>query len=97
MYSIDSKIVTTTELYLNKVNSIDTKVAFLDLHLLISTGFVLSKIYDQREDFYFDTVNFPLLDGDVPRVLLVVLTFLSLFGLLAYLVIWLTSMLVTKL
>ena len=25
------------------------------------------KIYDKRDDFDFDIVNFPLLDGDVPR------------------------------
>ena len=33
----------------------------------ISNGFVSSKIYDKRDDFDFDIVNFPLLDGDVPR------------------------------
>ena len=27
----------------------------------------LTKIYDKRDDFDFDIVNFPLLDGDVPR------------------------------
>ena len=26
-----------------------------------------SKIYDKRDDFDFDTVNFPFIDGDVPR------------------------------
>ena len=26
-----------------------------------------SKIYDKRDDFDFDIVNFPFLDGDVPR------------------------------
>ena len=31
------------ELQLNKANSIDTEAAFLDLHLLISYGFVSSK------------------------------------------------------
>ena len=33
----------------------------------ISNGFVSSKIYDKRDDFEFDIVNFPFLDGDVPR------------------------------
>ena len=33
----------------------------------ISNGFVSSKIYDKRDDFDFDIVNFPFLDGDVPR------------------------------
>ena len=39
----------------------------MDLHLSISNGFVSSKIYDKRDDFDFDIVNFPFLDGDVPR------------------------------
>ena len=49
------------ELQLNKANT------SLDLHLSISNGFVSSKIYDKRDDFDFDIVNFPFLDGDVPR------------------------------
>ena len=55
------------ELQLNKANTSDTETPFLDLHLSISNGFVSSKIYDKRDDFDFDTVNFPFLDGDVPR------------------------------
>ena len=38
----------------------------MDLHLSISDGFVKTKIYDKRDDFDFDIVNFPFLDGDVP-------------------------------
>ena len=38
----------------------------MDLHLSISNDFVSSKIYDKRDDFDFDIVNFPFLDGDVP-------------------------------
>ena len=33
----------------------------------VANGFVSSKIYDKRDDFDFDIVNFPFLDGDVPR------------------------------
>ena len=43
----------------------DTEASFLDLHLSISDGFVSTKIYDKRDDF--NIVNFPFLDGDVPR------------------------------
>ena len=39
----------------------------MDLHLSTSNGFVSSKIYDKRDDFDFDIVNFPFLDGDFPR------------------------------
>ena len=55
------------ELQLNKANNTDTEAPFLDLHLSIANGFVSSKIYDKRDDFDFDIVNFPFLDGDVPR------------------------------
>ena len=54
-----------SELQLNKANVSDAEVSFLDLHLSISDGFVKTKIYDKRDDF--DIVNFPFLDGDVPR------------------------------
>ena len=55
------------ELQLNKANSSVTEAPFLDLNLSISNGTVSTKIYDKREDFDFDIVNFPFLDGDVPR------------------------------
>ena len=55
------------ELQLNKANTPDTEAPMLDLHLSISNGFVSSKINDKRDDFDFDIVNFPFLDGDVPR------------------------------
>ena len=39
----------------------------MDLHLSVLDGFVNTKIYDKRDGFDFDIVNFPFLDGDVPR------------------------------
>ena len=33
----------------------------------ITNDIVSSIINDQRDDFYFEIVNFPFLDGDVPR------------------------------
>ena len=56
-----------SEWQLNKANTSDTEAPFLDLHLSIFNGFVSSKIYDKPDDFDFDIVNFPFLDGDVPR------------------------------
>ena len=61
------KQIYPSELQLNKANSSDTEAPFLDLHLTISDGFVSSKIYDKRDDFDIDIVNFPFLDGDIPR------------------------------
>ena len=37
------------------------------MHLPISNDINSSKIYDKRDDFDFEIVNFPFLDGDVPR------------------------------
>ena len=54
----------SSELQLNKANTSDTEAPFLELHLSISNGFISSKIYDKRDDFDFDEVNFPFLDGD---------------------------------
>ena len=56
-----------SELQLNKSNTSDIEAAFLDLHLSISDGNVSTKIYDKRDDFDFEIVNFPFLDGEVPR------------------------------
>ena len=55
------------ELQLYKANASDTEAAFLDLNLSIHNDIVSTKIYDERDDFSFDIVNFPFLDGDVPR------------------------------
>ena len=45
----------------------EKEISFLDLHLSISDGFVQTKLYDKRDYFDFEIVNFPFLDGDVPR------------------------------
>ena len=60
-------LIYPSELQLNKANVSDAEAAFLDLHLSISDGFVKTKIYNKRDDFEFDIVNFPFLDVDVPR------------------------------
>ena len=55
------------ELQWKKATATDTESPFLDLHLSIANGFVSSKLYDKRDDFDLDIVNFPFLDGEVPR------------------------------
>ena len=77
------------ELQLNKDNTSDTEAPFLDLYLSILNGFVSSKID-------FDKVNFPFLDGDVPRSTSYGVYISNLIGLLEYLVMWLISMPVIK-
>ena len=56
-----------TELQLNKANYSDTEAPFSDLNLLITNGIVSSKLFDKRDDYNFEIVNFLFLDGDIPR------------------------------
>ena len=56
-----------SELQLNKANTSDIEAAFLDLHLSISNDIVSTKTYVKRDYFDLEIVNFPFLDGDVPR------------------------------
>ena len=70
LYRVEGQVLTRiypAELQLNKANSSDTEAPFLDLNLFISNGTVSTKMYDKRDDFDFDIVNFAFLDGDVPR------------------------------
>ena len=56
-----------TELQLKRAISSDTEAPFVDLNLCISNCTFSTKIYDKRDDLNFDIVNYPFLDGDVPR------------------------------
>ena len=71
-------------------------IAFLlPLNLSIHNDIVSTKIYDKRDDFNFDIVNFPFLDGYVPYTLMVYI-FLNLFALPEHLRMLLTSIIVTN-
>ena len=69
MFIFDNMVsqIYPSELQLDKANTSDMEAAFLGLHLSISNHIVSTKIYDKRDDFDFEIVNFPFLDGDVPR------------------------------
>ena len=54
-------------LRLNKANASGAGAAFFDLHLSISNDIVSTKVCGRRDDFDFEIVGFPFLDGDVPR------------------------------
>ena len=56
-----------SEFQIKKANSSETEAPLFDLHLSILDGLISCKIYDKRDDFDFEIVNFPYLDGDVPR------------------------------
>ena len=81
-----------SELQLHKANTSDTKAAYLDLHLSISNDIISTRIYDKRDDFDFEIVNFPFLDDDVPRST----SYVNSFVLLVYLAMLLTSTLAIK-
>ena len=68
-FYFDTKVsqIYHSELQLNNANTSDTDATFLDLHLSFSNDIVSTKIYDKRDDFDFEIVNFLFLDGDVPR------------------------------
>ena len=48
-----------SELQLNKANTSDTEAAFFYLNLSISNDIVSTKMYDKRDYFDFEIVNFP--------------------------------------
>ena len=54
-----------SELQLNKANTSNIEAVLLDLHFY--NEIVSAKIYDKLDNFDFEIVNFPFLDGDVPR------------------------------
>ena len=50
-----------------KANLCDIEAPFFELDLSITNDIISSKIYNKRDDFYFEIVNFPFLGGDVPH------------------------------
>ena len=56
-----------SELQLIKAKTSDTEATFLDLQVSIPNDIVSAKINNKRDDFDCEIVNFPFLDGDVPR------------------------------
>ena len=56
------------ELQLNKANSSDAELMFFDMNLSITSGKVLLKLMIKEDDFNFEIVNFPFLNGDLPSL-----------------------------
>ena len=55
------------ELEIKETTDTDHSVSFLDLYLEFdNSGHLSTKIYDKRDDFNFDIVNFPHLDSNIP-------------------------------
>ena len=56
------------ELQSNKANTPEKETSFLDLNIKIICRDIHTSVNDKRDDFGFQTVNFPWLSGDVPRL-----------------------------
>ncbi len=48
-------------------SSSTTEVAYLDLKIISQNSNLTFSIYDKREDFSFEIVNFPYLDSCIPK------------------------------
>ena len=53
---------------LNKANTSDKEISFLDLNIKVIGRDIHTSVYDKRDDFGSPIVNSPLLIGDVPRL-----------------------------
>ena len=63
-----TRLIHPAELRLNNAKFLNTEALFIRLELVdANNGIVFTQIYDKQHDFDFDIVNFPFLDGDVPR------------------------------
>ena len=56
------------KLQLNKANTSDNETSFLDLNIKVIGNDIHTSVYDKRDDFGFPIVNFPWLNGDVPKL-----------------------------
>jgi len=54
------------ELEIKETTISDSEVSYLDLHLSLLNGNVISKLYDKRDDFDFEIINFPHLVSNIP-------------------------------
>ena len=60
------KQIYLSQLTVEKANKSDHLADHLDLTFIIDSGSKLStRLYDKRDDFYFDIVNFPLLSSNI--------------------------------
>ena len=56
-----------SEMIVNKTNVSVQKTNFLDMTTSIYRGKFYIKLYDKRNDYDFDVISFPYLDGNIPK------------------------------
>ena len=59
--------VTKSQAGVNKSSNSNTSVSYLDLNIRSVDSNLTFSLYDKRDDFSFDIVNFPFLDSCIPR------------------------------
>ena len=55
------------ELVLNKANANNNKIDYLDITVSSENNVLSFSLYDKRDSFNFEIVNFPFLDSCIPR------------------------------
>ena len=55
------------EMIINKTNISVRKTNFLDLTISIYRRKFFVKLYDKRNDYNFDVINYPFLDENIPK------------------------------
>ena len=54
-----------TELVLKKTTETPHRLLYLDIMILIINKKIVTSVYDKRDAFNFNIVNYPLLDGNI--------------------------------
>ena len=54
------------ELTLKRTSESDTKLSYLDISISICSSKYVTEVYDKRDDFNFNIVNFPYMSSNIP-------------------------------
>ena len=55
------------EMIINKTNISTCKTTFLDLNISIYMGRFYVQLYNKSTDYNFEVINYPFLDGNIPK------------------------------
>ena len=55
-----------SELTLKRISESDTKLAYLDISISICSSKYVTEVYDKRDAFNFNIVNFPYMSSNIP-------------------------------
>ena len=66
------------ELTLKQTTESDTKLSYLDVSISICHGKFVTEVYDKRDNFHFNVVDYPFMCSNIPAGLHTVCTFHSL-------------------